>query len=65
MATRPRSWLVLVTFFAAESVIPIAAADWRVGTVADKFFVRRRTSSTRSPPSQSRPPATNGRVSRS
>jgi len=35
MATRHRSWLVLVTFLAAESLIPIAAADWRVGTVAD------------------------------
>jgi hypothetical protein len=32
---------VLVTFFAAESVIPIAAADWRVGTVADTRRVLR------------------------
>ncbi|HKM79624.1 MAG TPA: hypothetical protein VJY15_01490, partial [Candidatus Acidoferrum sp.] len=32
---------MLVTFFAAESVIPIAAADWRVGTVANTRRVLR------------------------
>ena len=32
---------MLVTFFGAESVIPIAAADWRVGTVANTRRVLR------------------------
>jgi hypothetical protein len=41
MATRHRSWLVPVTFLAAGSVVPIAAADWRVATVADTRRVLR------------------------
>ena len=64
MATRHRSWLVLVTFFAARASSRLRSRTGesvRSRTRAE-FFVRRRASLTQGPPSQSRPPATNGEL---